>query len=231
MSLGLWIVLGMALAVVAVVWAAPPVRRQGAGRLQRRFGPEYERVCARHGGDTTEADRELAARLDRFGHLRLRRLSAAQRQGFVRRWAQTQAAFADSPRQAVLHAARLVGELADVRGFDAGSVETTAEALSVRYPHDVDSYRKVMALAQTLEMFGPKASGDSAASPGRTGEEQPALSTEQLRQTLIEARGLCIVLLRRSPYDGRARRMVAGSADGVMPGQRGPSMRTTRTSG
>ena len=55
-----------AVIVIAIVIVVAIVATRGArsARLQRRFGPEYERV-ARERGDRAQAERELTTREDR----------------------------------------------------------------------------------------------------------------------------------------------------------------------
>ncbi|MEU0458753.1 hypothetical protein ABZ322_38635, partial [Streptomyces sp. NPDC006129] len=88
MSTGLIIALIVIAAVVVIIAAAMTLRARGARRgrsLKRRFGPEYDRVVARHDGDAQAAERELAERVQRHGDLRERPLEPAQREQYERR--------------------------------------------------------------------------------------------------------------------------------------------------
>ncbi|GAA2476062.1 hypothetical protein [Streptomyces gobitricini] len=161
-------------AVVAAVLYAGPGR--GAGRrgrgLKRRFGPEYERTVARHDGDTKAAERELAERVRLHGDLRPRPLSPEAREQYVALWAGLQEQFVDAPRQAVSEADRLLGKLAEDRGFPAASAyEEQVAALSVHHADHVDGYRRVH---RTAHMDG---------------RDQTA-GTEELRAAMVDARRL-----------------------------------------
>ncbi|MGV9253988.1 hypothetical protein [Streptomyces sp. NPDC003697] len=182
MSTGLIIAL---IVIVAVVVVAAALMLRGRGSrggqsLKRRFGPEYERTVARHDGDTEAAERELAARVERHGGLRQRPLEPAERERFETRWTAVQERFVDSPREAVAEADRLVAELAEVRGFPGGGqYEEQLAALSVHHAHHVHGYRRVHRAAQ--------------APVGGAEESRPG--TEELRESLVEARALFEKLL------------------------------------
>ncbi|MFF8943402.1 hypothetical protein ACF1A5_14255 [Streptomyces sp. NPDC014864] len=189
MSTGLIIALIVIVAAVAVVAGVLAVRARGphGGRnLQRRFGPEYERTVARHDGDTQAAERELAARVERHGDLRLRPLEPADRERFEARWTAVQERFVDTPRDAVAEADRLVSELAGHRGFpDGGQYEEQFAALSVHHASHVHGYRRVHRAAQA-PVDGP---------------QERRASTEELREALVEARALFEELLSTTGGD------------------------------
>ncbi len=169
MSTGMLIVL--IVVVAAVVIGAVALNRRAANphgprSLKRRFGPEYERVLARHNGDTKAADRELAERVQRHGDLRERPLDPAERERYAARWTAAQEHFVDSPQQAVADADLLLAELAGARGFpDGGQYEEQFAALTVHHAHQVHGYRRVH----------------------RAAREERA-DTEELRRSMIEAR-------------------------------------------
>ncbi|MEU6223051.1 hypothetical protein [Streptomyces sp. NPDC047042] len=171
MSTGMLIALIVIVVVAAVVIGAVALNRRAAGPhgprdLKRRFGPEYERVVARHDGDTKAADHELAERVQRHGDLRERPLDSAERERFAARWTAAQERFVESPRQAVADADLLLAELAGARGFPGGGeYEEQFAALSVHHAHHVHGYRRV----------------HHAAREERAG-------TEEMRTAMIEAR-------------------------------------------
>lgn len=171
MSTGLIIALIVIVAVVLVVAAVVSMRARGPqkGRsLKRRFGPEYDRVVARHDGDTKAAERELAERVERHGSIEERPLEPARRQEYEARWAAAQEHFVESPKEAVGEADRLLAELAGARGFpDGGRYEEQLAALSVHHAGHVDGYRRVHRTA--------------AAQNGSAG-------TEEMREAMVEAR-------------------------------------------
>lgn len=193
MSTGVLIAVIVILAAVVLVAAALTLRARGAGggrSLKRRFGPEYDRAVARHDGDVKAAERDLARRVETHGQLRERPLEPALREQYEARWTALQERFVDDPRDAVADADRLLAELAAVRGYpDGGKYEEQLDALSVHHAGQVHGYRHVHRAAQTP----PSADGHG---PG----------TEQLREALVEARGLFDELVAHAPQDsGRHR--------------------------
>ncbi|GGZ74540.1 hypothetical protein ACFOOM_00080 [Streptomyces echinoruber] len=194
MSTGLIIALIVIVAAVVLVAAALTLRARrdphGGRNLKRRFGPEYERTLARHGGDAKAAERELAARVERHGALRERPLTAGERERFEARWTAAQERFVDAPREAVAEADRLIAELAAARGYpDGDRHDERIEALSVHHPHHVHGYRRVHSVLQ------PPADGAAGAGAG----------TEGLRAAMVEARALFEALLSPSRDSGRHR--------------------------
>ncbi|WP_030582455.1 hypothetical protein [Streptomyces anulatus] len=168
------------IAVVAVVAIAAFFllrgRLAGGRGLRSRFGPEYERVVARHNGDTTAAEQELRDRVKRHGHLEERPLTDGARAGYAARWASVQELFVESPERALTEADALLADLSRERGFPAGEdFEDRTDALSVHHATHVEGYRRVHT--------------------ARRGEA----STEEMREALIEARGLFDALLADGP--------------------------------
>ncbi|NNN36990.1 hypothetical protein HLK59_42925 [Streptomyces sp. S3(2020)] len=190
MSTGLIIALIVIVAAVIAV-AAVLARRTGGPRrgrsLKRRFGPEYDRVVARHDGDPQAAERELAERVERHGSLRERPLEPAQRQQYEARWTAAQERFVDSPREAVAEADRLLADLAGAKGFpDGGQYDEQLAALSVHHADHVHGYRRV----------------HHAARPG--GKE--SAGTEEMREAMVEARSLFEDLVGHNGHDGHSGR-------------------------
>ncbi|WEH43337.1 hypothetical protein [Streptomyces sp. AM 2-1-1] len=147
-------------------------RATGGAGLKRRFGPEYDRVLARHQGDTKLAEQELGERVKRHGSISAQPLSAEAREQYTARWTRVQERFVDAPEEAVAEAGDLLTRLSRDRGFpESGSVEDRAEALSVHHPAHVDAYRRV------------HTARDSSG------------GTEELRKDLVEARALFDELL------------------------------------
>ncbi|MFT9790533.1 hypothetical protein ACMZ5E_30465 [Streptomyces rhizosphaericola] len=171
------IVIAVALVAAAAVYFF--LVRGGAGGgpgLRSRFGPEYDRVVARHNGDTKAAEDELGERVRLHGDLEKRPLTEAARAEYTARWARTQEQFVESPQQAVAEADALLADLARDRGFPGGeSFEERADALSVHHARHVEGYRRV----------------HSARDDG-TG-------TEEMREAFLEARGLFDALLADGP--------------------------------
>ncbi|MFJ6697559.1 hypothetical protein ACIQM4_16015 [Streptomyces sp. NPDC091272] len=149
----------------AVVFLGPGRGRVGGGSLKRRFGPEYERVLARHGGDSKAAEHELGERVKRYGDFRPRELSRERHESYVALWAGVQEQFVDSPQRAVAEADRLLSAVAVERGYPDGESEQL-EALSVHHATHVDGFRRVRGAAR-----------------GEGG-------TEEMREAVVEARAL-----------------------------------------
>ncbi|MFJ8935815.1 hypothetical protein ACIRL0_08850 [Streptomyces sp. NPDC102365] len=207
MSTGVIIVLIVIVVAVVAAVIARLVMARGAGggqSLKRRFGPEYDRALARHDGDSQAAERELEERVQRHGSLRAQPLEPAARDRYAVRWTAIQEQFVDSPRDAVVEADRLLGEVAGARGFpDAGQYEEQLSALSVHHAHHVNGYRRV----------------HLAAHPNGAAERT---DTEELRESLVEARAL-FEALTDSARDDRAQLRKAGGDGG------GDAAETTRS--
>lgn len=179
MSTGV-IILVVVVAVVVLIGAAVLALRarstQSGRGLKRRFGPEYERAVARHDGDAEAAERELAQRVERHGGLRERALETEEAERFEARWTAAQEHFVDSPKDAVEEADRVLADLAQARGFPDGTqYEEQLSALSVHHAHRVQGYRHVHRVAHARVSEGAEGGG-----PG----------TEEMREAMVEARGL-----------------------------------------
>ncbi|MCT9088823.1 hypothetical protein N4G70_08075 [Streptomyces sp. ASQP_92] len=185
MSSGVLIIL-IAVVVIVVVAVALGVlvARRGRG-LRSRFGPEYERTVAQHNGDVKAAEKDLDERVRRYGDLKVEAPTAEDRRRYAAEWARIQEEFVDSPTRAVADAEALLGRLAQERGFPAGSSEEQLAALSVHHPHHLDSYRRIRGVAQ--------------------GADGRRSSTEELRETLVQAHEFFAVLAgeRRGDKAGR----------------------------
>ncbi|QKW23050.1 hypothetical protein HUT16_31725 [Kitasatospora sp. NA04385] len=169
----------VAIVVIAVVVAALAFavrHRQQHPSLSRRFGPEYERTVARHGGDTAAAERELAQRVERHRELTLTPLSEAERARAEEQWAQVKARFVDDPRQALANAEALLARVARDRGYPDSDVDAQIDTISVDHGEHVESYRTLRALSR------PNATGRSSA-------------TEEQRAALVRARELFTALV------------------------------------
>lgn len=149
-------------------------RRQRSKKLQERFGPEYERMM-NDVGDKEETESELEARLMHVKSLDLQPLSEKQQQKFSQEWRQTQAMFVDQPDQAIQKADQLVEEVMAAKGYPVNNFEQRIADLSVDYPDLILNYRWL----------------NQVAVKGK----QDGLSTEELRQALIQCRALFEELL------------------------------------
>lgn len=197
MSTGLIIALIVIAAVVLVFVAALTLRARHGRRgpdLRRRFGPEYEHAVARHDGDTKAAERELAERVERHGHLRVRPLEPAEREQYEARWTAAQERFVESPREAAAEADRLLADVAGARGFPGGDqYEERIAALSVHHAAHVDGYRRLHRAARAHGDTTANGSTRDAAMPNgalRDGGSGAGLGTEETRAAMVEARAL-----------------------------------------
>lgn len=143
-----WVLIAVvAVAVVAVVvWQA--VARRRTGRLQQRFGPEYDRTvgAAESKGD---AEAELQAREERHKELDIRPLSPEARDRYAEDWQSVQAQFVDDPAAAVARADDLIQSAMSDRGYPVEDFEQRAADVSVDHPRVVDNYREGHRLARS----------------------------------------------------------------------------------
>ena len=130
--------------VAAVAWWMREQRRRA--RLRSRFGPEYYRAVREMG--PRKAERELASRAKHVGELTLRPLSPEDRGRFETAWRDVQAAFVDDPRQAILSADRLLGEVMQTIGYPMRDFDERIADLSVHHPYVVRTYRAAHEVAE-----------------------------------------------------------------------------------
>jgi FtsZ-interacting cell division protein ZipA len=178
-----WIFILAIIAFIAiVVIAVVSSRRTRTARLQRRFGPEYERTL-RSSGDRTNAERELAAREARVKRFHIEELPAGARNRYMEEWRTVQTRFVDEPQTAVGEADRLVENVMRDRGYPIEEFEQRAADLSPDHPAVVQNYRAAHAIASR--------------------SERGEVTTEDLRQAMVHYRTLFTDLLgtneRQSP--------------------------------
>ncbi|MCM3923346.1 hypothetical protein ND748_16970 [Frankia sp. AiPs1] len=136
-----WILLVIcAVAVLASVMLLGQRDSRRAG-LQRRFGPEYDRVLAEH-ADRRSAERQLRQIADRRDAFTINPLTQTDRATYTARWETLQTRFVDDPAEATSLADALVGEVMRARGYPAGSFTERAELLSADHPRVVAGYRE-----------------------------------------------------------------------------------------
>jgi len=153
------IVIG-ALAIAAVV-AMGSLRR---ARLQRQFGPEYDRLVKARGRKKAEA--ELTERQRRVEALEIHQLTPEQQASYSGDWAAIQERFVDAPVEAVGAAHTLIWNVMRDRGYPTDDRTASMDALSVHHGRSMEGYRTT----QDLQ-------ADSA-------------STEQLREAMIRYRAM-----------------------------------------
>jgi hypothetical protein len=168
------ILLLVLIVVVIVVGAVLFWQRRRSAKLQKRFGPEYQRAVGQF-GDQRKAEAELAAREKRVRSLDIRSLSPEEQARFTDAWKKAQARFVDEPSQAAAEADVLVKELMEARGYPMGDFEQRAADVSVDHPGVVNNYRAAREIA--LRNSAGKA------------------TTEDIRQAMVHYRSLFEELL------------------------------------
>jgi hypothetical protein len=176
MDAWVWIVIIVAALLVIgfVAWTLGTKLR--TDRLQRRFGPEYERTIEQ-AESRKEAESELSARMKRRRELEIQPVSPETAERYTVEWRDVQARFVDQPSQAVKDADRLVTRLMQERGYPTDDFEQQAADVSVDHPNVVDNYRG----AHTVWLSN----------------EQGKAETEDLRRAMVHYRSLFEELLER----------------------------------
>ena len=162
-------IVGAIVVIVIIVVAVILARRQRSVRLQKRFGPEYERATREY-GDRTQAERELADREARVRSFRLQELPAGARERYTDEWNQIQKRFVDEPKEALAEADTLLTSVMRDRGYPMVDFEQRAADLSPDHASVVDNYRQAHEISVRSE------EGDA--------------STEDLRQAMLHYRSL-----------------------------------------
>jgi len=179
MSTNGWIVVGLAIVVVAVIGMIAAARIASARRrshLQEQFGPEYDRTVEA-ADSRRKAEDELADREQRHAELELKPLSEASRTRFLDEWQGVQHRFVDDPESAAKQAEDLVRRVMIERGYPADADRNArAEVVSVDHPDVVQRYR------HGCEALAARSDGDA----GRT---------ENLREAMVDFRAVFESLL------------------------------------
>ena len=138
-------------------------------RMEKRFGPEYERLV-KEMGSRKRAEARLFEREKRVASYDIRALSEADRARYLRVWRSVQAEFVDNPGEAVAKADQLLTEAMADRGYPMADFDRRSADLSIHYPTVVQNYR----------------AGHDIALRHRNGKA----TTEDLRQAMIHYRSL-----------------------------------------
>ena len=155
--------------VVVLIVVALAARRAKSARLEKRFGPEYDRAI-RETGDRTAAERQLEQREARVRKFHIAELPAGARERYAEEWRTVQSRFVDRPEGALGDADRLVTNVMRDRGYPIGEFDQRVADISADHPNVTENYR---------------AAHDIAAR-GERGE----VSTEDLRQAMVHYRAL-----------------------------------------
>jgi hypothetical protein len=161
--------IAFALLVAGTLLGVVLVRRERTRRLQRQFGPEYDRAL-QESGDQSAAEKELSARLEHVKSLDIRTLSDEEMERFAHDWRVTQAKFVEEPLLALQEADREIKEVMAARGYPVQDFEQRAADISVDYPDLASDYRRLR------ELVAQSRADD--------------VSTEELRQAMIHCRAL-----------------------------------------
>jgi hypothetical protein len=145
MSTVVYIVVAVIVVLVIIAIAMAASRRR-SGRLQGRFGTEYDRTVQAT-GDRRQAERELTGRVERRERLAIVPLSEQARLQYIARWQSVQAAFVDAPVESVRQADALVSQVMTDRGYPVAEFEQRAVDVSVDHAAVVDNYRRAHATA------------------------------------------------------------------------------------
>jgi hypothetical protein len=150
MSTGIIAAIVVAVVVVAalVIGALTVMRRR---RLQRRFGPEYDREVGER-DSKLKAEGELAERERRVRGLDTHPLTDAARAGYADQWAAIQERFVDAPADAVAGSQLLVAAVMTERGYPTEHPDQVRADLSVEHPDTVDRYRAAEEISKSAAL-------------------------------------------------------------------------------
>jgi hypothetical protein len=160
------IVVVIVLVVAGLIWFS---RRMHVRNMQRRFGPEYDRLVAEM-GSRKRAEARLIERERRVSEYDIRPLGEADRARYMQAWQKVQARFVDDPGDAVAQGDNLLKDVMTGRGYPMADFDRRSADLSVHYPVVVQNYRAARDIAVRH-------------SDGKA-------STEDLRQAMIHYRTL-----------------------------------------
>ncbi|MEV8509372.1 hypothetical protein AB0368_31700 [Actinoplanes sp. NPDC051475] len=182
------------LVIAAIVFGVRASRRR---KLQKTFGPEYDRVVG-DADSRTAGERELEERQKRHAELELKPLSAENKARYSVAWEEVQIQFVDAPEQAVATADELVTRLIAERGYPTGDYDEQLATLSVEHARTLEHYRDAHAISE-------RSSNGEA-------------DTEDLRQALVHYRALFADLLGENPV--RSEGATAPGTDPKVPSQK-----------
>jgi hypothetical protein len=162
------------LVVMGAILAPRFASRKRSERLHDQFGPEYDRAVETAGNEK-QAQIELTGRQKHVDSLKIRPLSASERERYLADWTAVQAQFVDQPGEATVKADHLITEVMQLRNYPLSDFEERAADISVNYPDLVSNYRSARAIAIK--------------------NEQHKADTEELRKAMIYYRSLFKELL------------------------------------
>jgi hypothetical protein len=166
------VIIVVVIVVIALIGALSMAARRR--RLQRQFGPEYDRVVGEQ-DSRRRADAELAGRQKRVRKLDIQPLTDEARSRYLAQWLTIQEQFVDSPQTANADAYALVTTVMRERGYPVDDDEQVLADLSVEHAETVGHFRSAQEVTR-----------------GTTAGDVP---TEDLRQAFIHYRALFADLL------------------------------------
>lgn len=198
-----WVLIAIGIVVMVALVVLQALSRRRTGRLQHRFGPEYDRTLDQ-ADSRRDAEAELRAREERRQQLEVRPLAQAARDRYLQSWQNIQAQFVDDPRSAVASADSLIQSVMADRGYPVEDFDQRAADISVDHPQVVENYREGHRLAQASANGGD--------------------STEDLRQAMRHYRELFDELVEPAA-DQPLTRDGSGGEAGVEQASRGRTVR------
>lgn len=164
-----YIIAAVIVVAIVIIVAAFASRNARSRRLQQRFGPEYDRTV-RSTGDRTQAERDLAGRVDRVKRMHIEELPAGARDRYTEEWRTVQTRFVDQPREALQDADTLCASVMRDRGYPMSNFDQQAADISADHPQVVENYRAAHGIAAQ--------------------SERGEVTTEDLRQAMVHYRTL-----------------------------------------
>jgi hypothetical protein len=172
------IVVVIVLVILVIAAAATLAMTARRRRLQRQFGPEYDRVVSEQDSQL-RAEAELTQRQRRVRKLNIRPLPEAARRQHLAEWQTIQEEFVDSPQSAVTEAYTLVTTVMQERGYPTEDDEQVMADLSVDHARMVGNFRDAQTVTREVA--------------------HGSVATEEMRQALIKYRELFADLLGDGP--------------------------------
>jgi hypothetical protein len=176
-SAGIIVLIVVVLVVIAVAAAVASTRIRHRAAERQLLGPEYDRLADEVG--PRKANAEFEKRRQRVDGLGIKPLSAERRTAYVSQWEAAQEQFIDSPTQAVSTAGALVTTVAADRGYEVADHDQLLSDLSVYHGRRLDGYRQA----------------------GQVTERGGQATTEEMRQAMLDYRGLLFELVEYDTSD------------------------------
>lgn len=175
----IWLMAFVVVGCLAIAGAVVVAKRRRREQLRTRFGPEYDVILEKEGGDVQSAERVLRKRLQRVENRDVRELNEDEQAKLGAEWVELEQRFVDNPASTVDGAEALIVNIMRARGYAAGNFEQRCADLSVVDPNAAEHYRA----AHELTTVG----GDRR------------VTTEELRQAAVHYRALMPILLGEEP--------------------------------